>query len=141
MPATISMLRLIAEFDAFASPGKAQERGPGEGAARGHVPLVHGEYGGLAGTARFPLCGVLHPQPGHQALRSYAILQIGGIMSAQDIKEVVKEKYGQAALRAAAGGSSCCGSAPSSEGCCDPITSSLYDGSQTGQVQIGRAHV
>jgi arsenite methyltransferase len=55
-------------------------------------------------------------------------------MSAQDIKEVVKEKYGQAALRAVSGGSSCCGTAPSAEGCCDPITSSLYDGSQTGQV-------
>ena len=55
-------------------------------------------------------------------------------MSAPDIKEVVKEKYGQAALRAFSGGSSCCGSAPSAEGCCDPITSSLYDGSQTGQV-------
>jgi SAM-dependent methyltransferase len=55
-------------------------------------------------------------------------------MSAPDIKEVVKEKYGQAALRAVAGGSSCCGSAPSSESGCDPITSSLYDGSQTGQV-------
>ncbi|HEY1217665.1 MAG: arsenite methyltransferase [Bryobacteraceae bacterium] len=55
-------------------------------------------------------------------------------MSASDIKEVVKEKYGQAALRAVAGGSSCCGSAPSAEGCCDPITSSLYDGTQTGQV-------
>jgi len=55
-------------------------------------------------------------------------------MSAQDIKDVVKEKYGQAALRAVSGGSSCCGSAPSSECGCDPITSSLYDGSQTGQV-------
>ena len=55
-------------------------------------------------------------------------------MSAPDIKEVVKEKYGQAALRALTGGSSCCGSAPSAEGCCDPITSSLYDGSETGQV-------
>ena len=55
-------------------------------------------------------------------------------MSASDIKEVVKEKYGQAALRAVSGGSSCCGSAPSVEGSCDPITSSLYDGSQTGQV-------
>ncbi|MGB9454959.1 MAG: arsenite methyltransferase [Bryobacteraceae bacterium] len=55
-------------------------------------------------------------------------------MSASDIKEVVKEKYGQAALRALTGGSSCCGSAPSAEGCCDPITSSLYDGSETGQV-------
>jgi arsenite methyltransferase len=45
------------------------------------------------------------------------------------IKEVVKEKYGQAALRVVAGeGSACCGSSPSS--CCsgsDPITSDLYD--------------
>lgn len=51
----------------------------------------------------------------------------------QDIREVVKVKYGQAALRAAAGGSSCCGSSPSS-GCCDPITSNLYDASQAGQI-------
>jgi len=45
------------------------------------------------------------------------------------IKEVVKEKYGQAAMRVVAGvGSACCGSSPSS--CCsgsDPITSDLYD--------------
>ena len=45
------------------------------------------------------------------------------------IKEVVKEKYGQAAQRVAAGeGNACCGSSPSS--CCsggDPITSDLYD--------------
>jgi len=45
----------------------------------------------------------------------------------------VKEKYGQAALRAKSGGSSCCGaSAPS--GCADPITSSLYDLKQTDGV-------
>ena len=43
-----------------------------------------------------------------------------------DIKEVVKEKYGQAALRAHSGGSSCCGSAPSSQCGADPITSNLY---------------
>ncbi len=43
-------------------------------------------------------------------------------MSTTDIKEVVKEKYGQAALRVKAGGSSCCG-ATASSGCCDPITS------------------
>jgi SAM-dependent methyltransferase len=46
-----------------------------------------------------------------------------------DIKEVVKEKYRQAALRVASGeGNACCGSSPSS--CCsgaDPITSDLYD--------------
>ena len=45
-----------------------------------------------------------------------------------DIKEVVKEKYGQAALRVVSGeGSACCGSSPSS--CCsggDVITSDLY---------------
>src|SRR5579862_2557164 len=51
----------------------------------------------------------------------------------QDIREAVKEKYGQAALRATAGGSSCCGSSPSS-GCSDPITSNLYDASQAGQI-------
>jgi arsenite methyltransferase len=50
-----------------------------------------------------------------------------------DIKEVVKEKYGQAALRVHSGGSSCCGAgAALSDGCCDPITSNLYDAAQTG---------
>lgn len=53
----------------------------------------------------------------------------------QDIKEVVKEKYGAAALRATAGGSACCGSAPSAaSGCGDPITSNLYDAMQAGQI-------
>src|ERR1700735_757954 len=54
-------------------------------------------------------------------------------MSSTDIKEVVKEKYGQAALRVKAGGSSCCG-ATASSGCCDPITSNLYDATQAGQI-------
>src|SRR5580692_40712 len=51
----------------------------------------------------------------------------------QDIKEVVKEKYGQAALRVTSGGSSCCGASSATE-CCDPITSNLYDSSQAGQI-------
>src|SRR6266403_5847117 len=55
-------------------------------------------------------------------------------MSTANIKDFVKEKYGQAALRVATGGSSCCGSAPSAEGCCDPITSNLYDSNQTTQI-------
>jgi SAM-dependent methyltransferase len=57
-------------------------------------------------------------------------------MPGTDIKEVVKEKYGQAALRVInkTGASSCCGSAPSSGLSCDPITSNLYDESQAGQV-------
>ena len=50
-----------------------------------------------------------------------------------DIKEVVKQKYGQAALRVKSGGSSCCG-ATASTGCCDPITTNLYDAAQAGQI-------
>src|SRR5450755_2613357 len=53
-----------------------------------------------------------------------------------DIKEVVKEKYGQAALRVTnrTGSSSCCGAAPSTGLSCDPITSNLYDAAQAGQI-------
>jgi SAM-dependent methyltransferase len=45
-------------------------------------------------------------------------------MADPDIKQVVKEKYAQAALRVTSAGSSCCGSASTRE--CDPITSNLY---------------
>ena len=55
-------------------------------------------------------------------------------MSTTDMKEVVKEKYGQAALRVKSGGSSCCGATAASGLGCDPITSNLYDSSQAGQV-------
>ena len=51
-----------------------------------------------------------------------------------EIKDVVKEKYGQAALRVHTGGSSCCGAAPAGLECCDPITSNLYDAEQKGQL-------
>ncbi|HLV86133.1 MAG TPA: arsenite methyltransferase [Candidatus Sulfotelmatobacter sp.] len=57
------------------------------------------------------------------------------------IKELVKQKYGEAALRVHSGGSSCCGAAPAAKAedgtvtsCCDPITSNLYDASQIGQI-------
>src|SRR5271155_933635 len=53
-------------------------------------------------------------------------------MSHSDIKEVVKQKYGQAALRVTSGGSSCCG-ADASTGC-DPITSNLYDATEASQI-------
>lgn len=51
----------------------------------------------------------------------------------QNIKAVVREKYGQAALRVTTGGSSCCGGSPAT-GCADPITSNLYDSNQAGQI-------
>jgi SAM-dependent methyltransferase len=50
-----------------------------------------------------------------------------------NVKEVVKEKYGQAALRVKSGGSSCCGATPARE-CCDPITANLYDPAQAAQI-------
>ena len=56
-------------------------------------------------------------------------------MSTQTVREVVKEKYGQAALRVMSGaGNSCCGGAAALEASCDPITSNLYDGVQGGEV-------
>jgi arsenite methyltransferase len=51
-----------------------------------------------------------------------------------DVKELVQQKYGEAARRVGHGGSACCGSAPSSDGCGDPITSNLYDASQMGSI-------
>ena len=55
-------------------------------------------------------------------------------MSTTDIKEVVKEKYGEAALRATSGGSCCCGATAANPDCWDPITSNLYDVSQIKQI-------
>src|SRR5229473_1808396 len=57
-------------------------------------------------------------------------------MATTDVREVVEEKYVQAALRVQtkSGGSSCCGAAAASGLGCDPITSNLYDAAQTGQL-------
>ena len=51
-----------------------------------------------------------------------------------DLKEVVREKYGQAATLVQKGATSCCGTAPGAASCCDPITSNLYDAGQAGEV-------
>ncbi len=51
-----------------------------------------------------------------------------------DVKEVVREKYGQAAQRVRSGeGNGCCGSRGALD-CCDPITSNLYDITESGEV-------
>ncbi len=55
-------------------------------------------------------------------------------MSTENIKEMVKQKYGQAALRVQSGSSSCCGTGRAVGGGCDPITSNLYDAKQSGEV-------
>ena len=51
-----------------------------------------------------------------------------------DIKEVVKEKYGQAALRVQAGKTSCCGGGKAAAASCDPITSTLYSAEEGANV-------
>ena len=55
-------------------------------------------------------------------------------MSTPDLKEIVCEKYGQAALRAKSGEGHprCC--ADDSEGSCDPITANLYEAAQEDEV-------
>lgn len=51
-------------------------------------------------------------------------------MDNDNLKEVVRQKYGKAATDAAAGSGSCCGRGSVDESC-DPITSNLYDSAQT----------
>ena len=53
-----------------------------------------------------------------------------------DIKEIVRDKYGKVALRAADGGTAGCGVA-SSRGACDPITSNLYAEGETAGLPEG----
>jgi len=55
-------------------------------------------------------------------------------MEGTDLRDVIKEKYGQAALRVTSGGSSCCGAAAAGGLSCDPITANLYDASQAEQI-------
>jgi SAM-dependent methyltransferase len=53
----------------------------------------------------------------------------------RDIKETVKEKYADAALKALDGGRSSCG--PSGSCGCDPVTANLYDVEQTAGLPEG----
>jgi SAM-dependent methyltransferase len=59
----------------------------------------------------------------------------GAIVSDQEIKQAVKQKYGEAAARAATGKSASCATSPSSA-CSggDPITIDLYDACQTAGI-------
>ena len=50
-----------------------------------------------------------------------------------DVKAVVRERYGEAARRVQSGGPGCCGAGKAVE-CCDPITSNLYGADQKGEV-------
>ncbi|MGA7903858.1 MAG: arsenite methyltransferase [Terrimicrobiaceae bacterium] len=55
-------------------------------------------------------------------------------MSAPKIKEIVREKYGQAAACVQTGGAGHCCSASGLEDSCEPITAKLYDAAQVGEL-------
>lgn len=54
-------------------------------------------------------------------------------MSNENLQEVVKQKYGNAAKQVTAGGVATCGGGAELS-CCDPITKDLYDSSQTSSL-------
>ncbi|HTI39188.1 MAG TPA: arsenite methyltransferase [Vicinamibacterales bacterium] len=56
-------------------------------------------------------------------------------MSDGEVKSIVREKYGEAARNVASGaGTSCCGAGGAQSGSPDPITSNLYESSQTASL-------
>jgi arsenite methyltransferase len=55
-------------------------------------------------------------------------------MSMTNIKEIVREKYGHAALRVQSGSTGSCCNASGPEVSCDPITSNIYTAVQEGEV-------
>ncbi|HEV3374454.1 MAG TPA: arsenite methyltransferase [Candidatus Acidoferrum sp.] len=52
-------------------------------------------------------------------------------MASGDIRDVVKSKYGEAARRVQAGEAAGCGGGDGQVPCCDPISTNLYDASET----------
>src|SRR6202795_1985063 len=80
------------------------------------------------------------PQPQHDERIALCIQNAFPIketsMSSESIREIVKEKYGDAAKRVSSGkGSACCGTSRASaiDGC-DPITSNLYGAGEAASV-------
>jgi arsenite methyltransferase len=56
-------------------------------------------------------------------------------MDADVVKDIVREKYGQAASRVTSGGAgACCGDGPAQDPCCGPITANLYGATEAREV-------
>jgi arsenite methyltransferase len=81
---------------------------------QGLKPASSSQLGGTAEAVPFPVAS-------------------GADSSGAGIRDVVKQKYGEAALRVKSGGSSCCGATVGTGGC-DPITTNLYDAAQAAQI-------
>jgi arsenite methyltransferase len=98
---------------------------------QGLKPASLSVSGGRAEAVPFSKPGAALPNPG--TLYPEAADRTVGIDGTENVKEVVKQKYGEAALRVKSGGSSCCGAAAATS-CCDPITTNLYDAAQAAQI-------
>ena len=120
---------------------KLKNEGPGARTAREHLLALHRQHRSACRSC----CSSSMPSaaPATRRFNPRDIVQIAEDRRGShdrtrepptDIKEVVREKYGQAALRVKSGGSTCCGATPASDSCCDPITSNLYDAAQAGQL-------
>ncbi len=101
---------------------------------QGRKPVSLSASGRTAEAVPFPKPDAPFLQTG-EGTAGISGMKINGmkIKGNEDIREVVKQKYGEAALRVTSGGSSCCGAAAATS-CCDPITTNLYDASQAGQI-------
>src|SRR6266536_1321728 len=66
------------------------------------------------------------------------LIRSGDHMDSREIKETVREKYGQAALRVLGGERGTCGDTGTSGACgCDPVSSNLYDAAETATLPEG----
>jgi len=71
------------------------------------------------------------PDEAYRAARA----ELGAVEAIKDnIRDAVKERYGQAALRAQTARTTCCGAGSAEDSCCDPITSNLYSIEESGAV-------
>jgi ubiquinone/menaquinone biosynthesis C-methylase UbiE len=64
----------------------------------------------------------------------YSLLRIHRSVAMADVKDLVQQKYGEAAQRARDGQTASCGCGTSGACGTDPITSNLYDQAQTGSI-------
>jgi SAM-dependent methyltransferase len=94
---------------------------------------LHLRVSGLAGSRAFyeTFLGRDEPASRHFAM-STCREERSAPVNDDSLRDVVKQKYGQAALRVTGGGASCCGSSSASP--CDPITSNLYEHGETADL-------
>ena len=110
------------QFDAFAPPRATQERRPGERSPRRHVSLVFGQCRGAAATC----CASSTPSAAPEAARASRRRSClppderRTMAAPNDVKEIVREKYGQAAMRVKTGEGGCCAPTPAASSAARP---------------------